>query len=134
MVSSMSWSSARCNKPMLGMVAQIWQAVQCILKSKFALEHKLFIINFDMDLMRKNLNKVCDLFALIHPPSIWSLVNPFGSTCNLPPISHIVLVNSHANGAHTLATKEVHHTHVPAPIGSKFESIYHTPPPNHVDM
>lgn len=45
------------------MLAQIWHVVQCMSKSIFVLEQKKSIINFDMNLLRDNVSKVCDLLV-----------------------------------------------------------------------
>lgn len=108
------------------MVRQIWEAMQCISKSVAALEQKISIINFDMELMKGNVSKACDLFSLMENAPSASL--PSGNELNewLPPMSRTILVNSAGNDEHTPATLELQNTVVSTSIGSKSVSTYHT--------
>lgn len=108
------------------MLEQIWEAVRCISKSVFALEQKVSIINFDMELMRENLKKTCDLMSLHEPPVYRSMVNT-SVTPTEPVVSRTAILDLAGNVTCTPVGREPNPMPVSASTGSKSVSMYDTP-------
>lgn len=101
--------------------------MQGISKTIAALEQKVSIINFDMELLKANLSKVCDVFSLMENAPSASLHNEKGSNEQLPPRSRTVLMDTTGRGVQTHGALEMQNAAVSASIGSKSVSSYHTP-------